>query len=325
MLVRLVRAALWLVFVLGATIAYMTQPMSCVPSTSGEARVDPGELARHVSVLARDLVPRDAIHPENLQRAAEYIRERLAAHLGSAEFQTFLVAGAPQHNVVARAGPAGGDRIVVGAHYDAAPPGIGADDNASGVAGLIELARMLATTELATRVELVAFALEEPPYFGTRSMGSFVHADGLRRAGVRVRAMLSLEMIGYFRDEPGSQDYPAPGLSLFYPSRGNFIAVVGCMGQARLVRLVKRAMRGAMEVPVRSINAPRFLPGVDYSDQFNYWDAGFDAVMITDTAFYRNQNYHSAGDTPETLDYRRMAGVVEGIHAAVRALDREAR
>ena len=307
----------------GATIAYVTQPLSCVPPEPGEFRVDPRELERHVGVLARDLVPRDADHPENLRRAAEYVRERFAAHLGAAEFQTFEVEGEPRHNVVTGAGPAGGERIVVGAHYDAAPPGVGADDNASGVAGLIELARLLARTELATRVELVAFALEEPPYFGTRAMGSFVHADALRRAGARVRAMLSLEMIGYFRDEPRSQDYPAPGLSLFYPSRGNFIAVVGCMGQARLVRRVKRAMRGVMEVPVRSINAPRILPGIDFSDQFNYWDAGFDAVMITDTAFYRNPHYHTAGDRPETLDYRRMAAVVEGAYAAIVELDRE--
>jgi Zn-dependent M28 family amino/carboxypeptidase len=307
----------------GATIAYMTQPVSCVRSRPAEVRVDPGELARHVNVLARDLVPRDAAHPENLLRAAEYVRQGLRAHLSQAELQPFDVAGETHHNVVAFAGPAAAERIIVGAHYDAAAPGIGADDNASGVAGLIELARILARTELSTRVELVAFALEEPPYFRTRSMGSFVHADGLRRDGVRVRAMFSLEMIGYFSDERGSQSYPLPGLGLFYPSQGNFIAVVGCLGQARVVRRVKRAMREVMDVPVRSINAPRLLPGIDFSDQLNYWDAGYDAVMITDTAFYRNPHYHSAGDTPETLDYERMAGVLEGVYAAVLALDRK--
>jgi Zn-dependent M28 family amino/carboxypeptidase len=135
--------------------------------------------------------------------------------------------------------------------------------------------------------------------------------------------MFSLEMIGYFSDERGSQSYPFSGLGLFYPSRGNFIAVVGCLGQARLVRRVKRAMREVMDVPVRSINAPRLLPGVDFSDQLNYWDAGYDAVMITDTAFYRNPHYHTAEDTPATLDYRRMASVVEGVHAAVRVLDKD--
>jgi len=191
------------------------------------------------------------------------------------------------------------------------------------VAGLIELAGLLSQDPPAMRVELVAYALEEPPHFRTRSMGSFVHADALRREGARVRAMISLEMIGCFRDEPGSQSYPLPLFRLFYPSEANFIAVVGCLGQAGLVREVKRAMRSSMDVPVRSINAPRFVPGVDFSDHLNYWDAGFAAVMITDTAFYRNERYHTAADTPDTLDYRRMAEVVEGVHAAVMSLARE--
>ena len=151
-------------------------------------------------------------------------------------------------------------------------------------------------------------------------MGSRVHAEGLRQAGVDVRAMLSLEMIGCFRDDPGSQEYPVSELGLVYPSAGSFIAVVGCLGQASLVRRVKRAMAESMSVPVRSINAPRLVPGIDFSDQLNYWDAGYAAVMITDTAFYRNPRYHRAEDTPDTLDYRRMAQVVEGVHAAVGAL-----
>jgi len=302
-------------------VCYLTQPLLHVEELPADVGVDPALLRQHVEVLARDLVPRDAEHPENLERAAAYVRARFAAQVGHAELQPFVVDGRTHHNVIARLGPADGERIVVGAHYDAAAPGIGADDNASGVAGLIELAGLLARAELATCVELVAFALEEPPYFRTRSMGSFTHAEALRREGVRVRAMLSLEMIGCFRDEPGSQSYPAPGLTFLYPPRGDFIAVVGCLGQAGLVRSVKRAMRAATELPVRSINAPRWLPGVDFSDQLHYWDAGFDAVMITDTAFYRNPRYHTAADTPETLDYRRMAAVVEGVCAAVRALD----
>lgn len=221
---------------------------------------------------------------------AEYVRAELAARLGDARLLSFSVQDRTYHNVQAFVGPESAERIVVGAHYDAAGPGVGADDNASAVAGLIELATLLSREELATRVELVAFALEEPPWFRTRSMGSFVHADGLRREGVRVRAMLALEMIGFFRDQPGSQAYPAPALGLFYPSEGNFIAVVGCLGQAGLVRAVKRAMAGSTDLPVRSINAPRFVPGVDFSDHINYWDAGFEAVMITDTAFFRNPN-----------------------------------
>ena len=134
--------------------------------------------------------------------------------------------------------------------------------------------------------------------------------------------MISLEMIGHFGDAEGSQRLPSPLLKAFYPTRGNFIAVVGKMDQGPLVRLVKGAMRGAAPLPVYSINAPRVIPGVDFSDQLNYWDAGYDAVMVTDTAFYRNPNYHTPRDTPDTLDYGRMAMVVQGVYEAVLVLSR---
>lgn len=326
MLVRVLRTGAVLLALLGAVLAYVTQPLLGVERRQRSARVDPERLEAHVRTLALEHAPRDARHPENLARAAEYVRTELAARAGHAEFQPLPPDGRAQghtfFNVLAALGPSAADVIVVGAHYDAAEPGVGADDNASGVAGLIELAGLLAREELAVRVELVAYALEEPPYFGTRSMGSHAHVQALLARGARVRAMLSLEMIGYFRDEPASQQVPAPGLALLYPSRGDFIAVVSCLGQGRLVRRVKRAMAESIDLSVRSINAPRALPGIDFSDQFHYWDAGFDALMITDTAFYRNPNYHQASDTPDTLDYRRMAEVVEGVHAAVLALGR---
>jgi hypothetical protein len=151
-------------------------------------------------------------------------------------------------------------------------------------------------------------------------MGSAVHARSLREQGASVRAMISLEMIGYFSDREGSQRLPSPLLKAVYPTRGDFITVVGKMDQGPLVRTVKRAMRGASTLPVYSINAPRAIPGVDFSDHANYWDAGYDAVMVTDTAFYRNPNYHAHTDTAETLDYVRMAAVVWGVYEAVLAL-----
>jgi Zn-dependent M28 family amino/carboxypeptidase len=153
-------------------------------------------------------------------------------------------------------------------------------------------------------------------------MGSAVHAKALKAEGVKLRAMFSLEMIGYFTDRSDSQAFPAPGLSLIYPSTGNFIAVVGKIGQSGLVRRIKRAMSEAGPLPVHSIAAPRFLPGVDLSDHASYWNQGYPAVMITDTAFFRNPHYHRRTDTPETLDYDRMAKVVEGVFAAVRELSR---
>lgn len=166
-------------------------------------------------------------------------------------------------------------------------------------------------------VELVAYSPEEPPFFRSPQMGSAVHAASLKTSGRRVRSVLVLEMIGCFEDGARSQSYPLPFLSLFYPTRGNFIAVVGSLGQPRLARRVKAAMRAASPLPVRSINAPRAVPGVDFSDHLSYWREGYPAIMITDTAFYRNPRYHTTGDTPETLDYARMAQVVDGVRAAL--------
>jgi Zn-dependent M28 family amino/carboxypeptidase len=171
-------------------------------------------------------------------------------------------------------------------------------------------------------VELVAFSLEEPPYFRTTGMGSSVHAVSLSKQNVRVRAMFSLEMLGCFSDAPNSQHFPIGVLSAFYPSTGNYIAVVGRLSDGLLVRRTKAAMRNAAPLPVYSINAPQFIPGIDFSDQLNYWHAGYGAVVITDTAFYRNRNYHTAQDTAEKLDYKRMAMVVEGVYAAVMDLAR---
>lgn len=282
--------------------------------------VDPARLEAHVRVLAEDFVPRDENHPENLDRAAAYIGREFEKAGGAVEEQVFEIRGIPYRNVIARFGPDTKERIVVGAHYDAAGPYPGADDNASGVAGLIELAFLLGKDPLPLQAELVAYTLEEPPYFASPAMGSAIHAASLKSQGVKVRAMIGLEMIGYFTDEPGSQELPVPFLKLFYPSTGNFIAVVGKLGQGSLVRRIKKAMKRAAPLPVESINAPTSLPGVDLSDHRNYWAAGYPAVMITDTAFFRNPNYHMPSDTPETLDYRRMAMVVEGVYGAVKAL-----
>jgi Zn-dependent M28 family amino/carboxypeptidase len=190
------------------------------------------------------------------------------------------------------------------------------------VAGLLEVGDLLSGAALSRRVELAAYALEEMPFFRTDLMGSAAHARALETSGRRVRAMLCLEMIGCFSDEPGSQSFPLGVLRLFYPDRGNFIAVVGNLGGAGLVRRVKRSMRDASGLSVRSINSPAWVPGVDFSDHSSFWRLGDPAVMITDTAFYRNARYHTEEDTPATLDYRRMAEVVAGIRQAVLDLAR---
>ncbi len=299
---------------------YVTQPIRGGRTVERAARVDPRRLESHVRMLSENLTPRDAFHSENLDRVALYIRQEFGQAGGRVLDQPYQVGDRTYRNVIASFGPETREGIIVGAHYDAAGPHPGADDNASGVAGLVELAHLLGKTELTIEVELVAYTLEEPPFFRSEYMGSAVHARALKKAGARVRAMFSLEMIGYFSDASDSQRLPSSLLRLFYPTKGNFISVVGKMGQALLVRRVKRAMREASSLPVYSINAPRFIPGVDFSDHMNYWEADYPAVMVTDTAFYRNPNYHTTTDTTEKLDYERMAQVVEGVYAAVNEL-----
>lgn len=317
---------LWLllgvVLVLVAAWFWLTQPLLARAQPNAVRTVDPARLEAHVRKLAIDFSPRDINHLENLDLAAAYIAGELTQAGGSVSEQRYRVENRSFHNVIARFGPDTPERIVVGAHYDAFGALPGADDNASGVAGLIELARLLGARSPALRIDLVAFSTEEPPYFGTTGMGSSVHALSLRKENARVRAMLSLEMIGYFSDERGSQHFPAGILSAFYPSTGNFIGVVGRVSDGLLARRVKSAMSEAAPLPVYSVSAPSVIPGVDFSDQLNYWHAGYKAVMITDTAFYRNVNYHTQRDTPEKLDYKRMAMVVEGVYAAVTDLSR---
>ena len=295
------------------------------------AGADPALLERYVRLFSIRLAPRDTDEPENLNRVADSIKFLLNEAGGAVTEQEYRfqemtrnnrrVERGPYRNISAAFGPDTHERIVVGAHYDAFGPFPGADDNASGAAGLLELARLLGKSPPPLRVELVAYSTEEPPYFGTPHMGSAVHAGALKKAGAKVRAMISLEMIGYFSDEPGSQTFPSPVLKLYYPTRGNFITVVGDTSSIRLTRRVKKAMR-AGGLPVYSFTGPVYIPGIDYSDHASYWEQGYPAIMVSDTAFYRNMMYHTAGDTADRLDYRRMAKVVDGVHAAVRDLAR---
>jgi Zn-dependent M28 family amino/carboxypeptidase len=298
----------------------VTQPVIPAGSTADVPAADPVRLEASVRALAERFHPRDAGHVANLDAAAAWLSAELTASGARVSEQTWVTDGETYRNVVARLGPDAGERVVVGAHYDVCDPLPGADDDASGVAGLLELARLLGERPPAGPVELVAYSLEEPPYFATPEMGSAHHAAALAEAGVRVRAMLSLEMLGYFSDAPDSQHYPVGVLGWLYPARGDFIAVVGNLSQASLARRVKRTMRAAGTVPVESINAPGWLTGIDFSDHRSYWQRGFPALMVTDTSFYRNPNYHEASDTPETLDYARLARVVSAVQRAVQEL-----
>ncbi|MCL2076461.1 MAG: M20/M25/M40 family metallo-hydrolase [Betaproteobacteria bacterium] len=301
----------------------MTQPYCRPGSAVPIPAADPLRLEAHVRTLSTELHPRSHRHPKMMQLAADYIKESLQETRARVSEQEFEVGGTKFRNIIASFGLEDGKRIIVGAHYDVVEGTPGADDNASGVAGVIELARMLDQYQptLPFRVDLVAFALEEPPYFRTDQMGSSVYAEQLVKDNVKARAMIALEMIGYFSDQPDSQDFPAAALLRWlYPTQGNFIAVVGSLSDMALVRTIKSSMKGASSLPVYSINAPKSMPGIDFSDHLNFWKHGYPAVMITDTAFYRNKNYHTPDDTAEKLDYQKMAQVVEGVYNALWAV-----
>lgn len=320
--VKALRFTLLLATVLGVMALLTTQP-SCTHYPPTEEKLEPATLRAHVEKLSVDFAPRDYKRIWNLNKCADYISGHFNGAGAAVSEQTFEVKGKIYRNIIAQFGPETESRIVVGAHYDSCGDTPGADDNASGVAGLIELARLLGKTELSQQVELVAYTLEEPPFFGTGNMGSARHAYSLRLAEVDVEAMLCLEMIGYFSDEEGSQQFPSIFLKMLYPSRGNYISLIGSMGDSNLIRKVKASMRSATTLPVHSMTAPKGFPGLDFSDHRNYWNHGYTAIMITDTAFYRNHRYHGLSDTVDTLDYDRMAMVVLGVYEAVLHLANE--
>ncbi len=322
--VLLTTALIWTLS--AGALALVVQPFVS-PLPSVPPAVDPARLEMHVRKLAVDLHPRSYDQLTHLAGAAHYIAAQFRAAGGRVDIQEVRVGEATYHNIIARYGPAQGPLMVIGAHYDsagavraAAPDSAtpGADDNASGVAGLIELAHLLGRQQPARAIELVAYTLEEPPHFRTEHMGSAWHARSLKAAGREVQLMLSLEMIGYFSDTPDSQSYPVPAMALLYPDRGNFLALVGRFGDFGVTRRAKAIMAGATDLPLASLNAPPAVQGVDYSDHRNYWRAAYPALMVTDTSFMRNPHYHKASDTADTLDYVRAAKVVQSVYALTR-------
>lgn len=303
------------------TLTVLYQPW-VTPLSSAPRQASAQRLEKDVRYLSQTLYPRSADRIDNLNTAANYINSEFQFNGAAVNVQDVPMAGGPYKNIIARFGPQQGPVIIIGAHYDVAAAlehaGLittpGAEDNASGVAGLLELARLLKQRAPGIGVELVAYASEEPPFFRSDEMGSAVHATALSRP---VKLMVALEMIGYYDSNPGSQGYPWPALSAIYPDRGDFIAVVGRLQDISVARRVKSALLSVPDLAVYSINAPAFLPGIDFSDHMNYWRQGISAVMITDTAFYRNPEYHQPGDTADRLDYEKMAQVVDGVFRLV--------
>lgn len=278
-------------------------------------------LRQHVRTLAGEIGERNVLHPRALRAAADYLRRQWEAQGYPVVAHEYMLGGERWANLeVSRPGrQAPGEVVIVGAHYDSVSGSPGANDNGSGVAALLELSRAFTARQTDRTVRFVAFVNEEPPFFRTGDMGSRHYARTARAKGEDIRAMLALETIGYYDDAPGSQHYP-PLFSLFFPDRGNFLGLVSNFGSRLLLRRAVAAFRSASDFPLEYVSTFGWVPGVDWSDHGSFWNEGYPAIMITDTALYRYPYYHSARDTPDKLDYARLARVTAALVAVVEAL-----
>ncbi|MEX2381324.1 MAG: M20/M25/M40 family metallo-hydrolase [Opitutales bacterium] len=326
------RVLLLLLVVLVAVLVYGWAMMIWMPGKSFQGKLPPwteeemrlsATLAELVEEIAGEIGERNIQTPDRYHEAADFIEERFHASGYAVKRQTFDVSGVACSNLEAaiRGASRPDEIIVIGAHYDTVPGSPGANDNTSGVAGTLALASLMADSRPGRTVRFVAFANEETPYFYTENMGSLRYARQARENGEKIVGMISLETIGYFSDEQGSQKYPFP-LNRFYPSRGNFVGfVTHTRADSRvLLREAIAVFRERTSFPSEGAILPERIPGVGWSDHWAFWQAGYPAFMITDTAPYRYPHYHTEQDTPEKLDYPRMARIVKGIESVVAAL-----
>ncbi|HYE98974.1 MAG TPA: M20/M25/M40 family metallo-hydrolase [Planctomycetota bacterium] len=278
-------------------------------------------LHRHVDRLAGLIGPRHHGRPQALEAAVRLIETEFSAAGYRVERETYVAGGREVSNLVAELKGEGPGVVVAGAHYDTVPSTPGADDNASGVAVLLEVARLLRDHRPGCTLRFVAFACEEMPFFTTQEMGSRVHARGCRARGEKVVGMLSLEMLGYYTTAPQQLPAAIPGwLRWMFPKTGDFLAAVGNLGSGGLLRRFKRGFRRATELPLFGRCLPEALGEIRLSDNSSFWDQGYPALMVTDTSFLRNPHYHEPTDTPETLDYGRMAKAALGLAGAVQEI-----
>jgi hypothetical protein len=321
-------AILATLLVLGFVWVHVTMIRMPLRSFAGELpKLTPAQkalsdrLRRDVIALAKDIGERNVFLPDTLGKAAEFVERALARSGRPVQRQSYEVLKEMCHNFeVEIPGTSRREEIVViGAHYDSVPGSPGANDNGSGVAALLALSESLARMQPARTLRFVTFVNEEPPHFQTKLMGSWVYARRARERGERIVAMLSLETIGYYSDAKGSQKYPFP-LGLLYPSRGNFIAFVGNTRSAELVRNCIRTFRNEAQFPSEGAALPGGIVGVGWSDHWAFWQEGYSAVMVTDTAPFRYPYYHTDEDTPDKLDYDPLARVTEGLERVIRAL-----
>jgi Zn-dependent M28 family amino/carboxypeptidase len=273
---------------------------------------------KHVQVLAGDIGERTVFRFSALEASAQYIEQEFKTHGYAVSSQEFEAGGKVVKNleVEVRGASTSEEIVVVGAHYYSVPGSPGANDNGSGVAAVLEFARLLARNQLPRAVRLVTFVNEEPPFFRTRHMGSLVYARRSRKQGDKITAMLSIETIGCYSNHMGSQKYPFP-FSLFYPDTGNFIGFVGNTASRSLVHRCIGSFRRHTPFPSEGLAAPGWITGLGWSDHWAFWQEGYPAVMITDTAPFRYTHYHTAQDTPDKVNYTATARVVAGLERLV--------
>jgi hypothetical protein len=283
-------------------------------TTLNAQRSDTLLIYKHLNRITKTNTYRHFMNVPLLDETAEYIHQELKKWADTVFYQSYELNGQTYRNVIAQFQGSTEEKLIIGAHYDVCGMQEGADDNASGVVGLLELARLMNQKRTTLGVELVAYTLEEPPYFRTEHMGSYVHAESLLPIKDRVLGMVSLEMIGYFSGEKKSQSYPLKWLRLFYGQKGNFITLVNKWKKGKFARRFTQNYRKKSFLPTKRFSGPKVLPGVDFSDHLNYWKFGFSALMITDTAFYRNKHYHEQGDTLEKLNLQKMGQVIDGLY-----------
>lgn len=270
-------------------------------------------IKRHFNKIIDTQHPRNYLHPNTLDTVATYLETEFNKYADTVYFQPYMVNGKKYKNVIAVFQQEFEETIIIGAHYDVCENQTGADDNASGTVGLLEIARQLKDQKLKKRVELVAFTLEEPPFFRSEYMGSFIHAKSMKENNRNVIGMICLEMIGYFDDSKNSQEYPIEALKLKFGNRGDFITLVNRINQGEFSSEFTKNYVELSKIKTKKFSGPKSLQGIDFSDHLNYWKFGYSALMITDTAFFRNKNYHQKTDTLDTLDLPRMALVIDGV------------
>ena len=278
-------------------------------------------LESHVKALCSNPAGRNFVEKQGLTAAKQYITEQFQSSGYQVSFQDYQISGETFSNIEVQltGTTAPQEIIIVGAHYDAVIGSQGANDNGTGVAALLELADSLRDRQFSRTLQFVAFTNEEPPNFMTSNMGSNHYAKRSAALNENIVAMFSLETIGYYSDEPGSQNYPPP-LGFFYPDKGNFIAFVGNLRSRSLVIRSLSVFREHATFPSEGISAPSIIPGISWSDHWSFWKQGYPAIMITDTAPFRYPDYHSPRDTPDKVDYEKMVYVVKGMKRVIEAL-----